>query len=74
MRTHAPRIPRPVSFARRFGLAVFGERLFAVGGFNYHAGRYISSVETLSSAGGEWANETYGLNTARYGCVGAPRP
>ena len=72
MRTHALRIPRPMSFARRFGLAVFGERLFAVGGFD--AGRSLSSVETLSSAGGEWANETYGLNTARFRCVGAPRP
>ena len=72
LRTHAPRIPRPVSFARRFGLAVFGERLFAVGGYGFSG--YLSSVETLSSAGGEWANETYGLNTARYGCVGAPRP
>ena len=59
--------------ARRFGLAVFDGKLFAVGGFNRDPDGYLSSVETLSSAGGSWVAEANGLNADRYGCVGAPR-
>ena len=60
-----------MAFARSLGLAVFGETLFAVGGYG-NAG-YLSSVETLSSAGGTWA-EANPLNGPRSLCVGAPRP
>ena len=70
--THAPRIPRPVAFARSLALAVFGEALFAVGGMG-SGDVSLSSVETLSSAGGTWA-EANPLNVPRFGCVGAPRP
>ena len=59
--------------ARRFGLAVFGGKLFAVGGYRDSSRNTLSSVETLSSAGGSWVAEANGLNVARWGCVGAPR-
>ena len=61
-----------MAFARSFGLAVFGETLFAVGG--YDDDDALSSVETLSSAGGTWAEAKNTLNVPRGKCVGAPRP
>ena len=57
--------------ACRCGLAVFEEKLFAVGGFG---GSYLSPVETLSSATGAWVPAANTLNAARLGCVGATRP
>ena len=65
-----------MAFARSFGLAVFGEALFAVGGYGGTSASdldYLSSVETLSSAGGTWA-EANALSAPRAECVGAPRP
>ena len=62
---------RALVVARSFGLAVFGGKLFAVGG--YGSSGYLSSVETLSSPGGSWVAEANGLNEARNLCVGAPR-
>ena len=48
------------------GLAVFGTKLYAVGGYNFDQGGYLSSVETLDSADGStWVTETSGLNVAR---------
>ena len=57
--------------ARSFGLAVFDNKLYAVGGTG--GGGYLDSVETLSMAGGTWNPEANGLNTARDKCVGRSR-
>ena len=53
--------------ARRFGLAVFEGKLFAVGGWG-SSYQPLSSVETLSSPSGAWAIAANGLNVARVGC------
>ena len=50
---------------------MFDGKLFAMGGASSSGS--LSSVETLSSAGGSWVAEANGLNVARETCVGAPR-
>ena len=62
---------RALVAARRFAVALFEGKLFAVGG---GSSVFLSSVESLSSPGGSWVLEANGLNVARERCVGAPRP
>ena len=61
--------PAPSPAARSFGLAVFEDKLFAVGG---EGESYIvlDSVETLACATCEWSQNN-SLKVARYECVGA---
>ena len=59
--------------ARRFGLAVFDAKLFAVGGVD-SSYLTLASVETLSEVKGTWGAEAKGLSMARWGCAHIARP
>ena len=65
--------PAPSPAARSFGLAVFEDKLFAVGGFrdDGESSTVLASVETLACATTCSWSEDNSLKVARYSFVGA---